>query len=63
MTDEQVIAEWRAIRRQYDRGRSLARRLALARCDALEARGVTEGDIDRLFMTPTLPPSHTGEQR
>lgn len=49
MTDAAIREEWRRICRQYDRGKSLARRVALLRCDQLEVRGVTEADIDRLF--------------
>lgn len=49
MSDDQIRSEWKAICRQYDRGKSLARRVALLSCDELEARGVTEADIDRLF--------------
>jgi hypothetical protein len=55
MTDEAIRTEWSRICRMYRRGGSLRQRLALMYADQLEAAGVSEGDIERLF--PPQPPS------
>ena len=54
MSDDEIRTEWKRLNRMFHRGKSLARRLALMAADDLEARGVTDADIDRLFSGATL---------
>jgi len=51
-SDEEITRRWMRARKYYHKG-SLARRLAMLDVEELEASGVTEEDIDRLFpLTP-----------
>jgi hypothetical protein len=49
MADDQIKREWRRIIRLAQSGKSLSLRVAHAYADRLEAAGVSETDIDRLF--------------
>lgn len=46
--DATIIHDWNLACRIYRRGRPLGQRIALSMADRLEARGVTEADIDRV---------------
>lgn len=50
VSDERIVHEWSLAVRLYRRGTRLGRKIALAIADALEADGVAEADIDRLFI-------------
>lgn len=49
-SDEEITRMWRIATRSYRRGSSLGKKIGLAIADQLDERGVTEGDIDRLFV-------------
>lgn len=53
--DAEIRDRWHRITRRYARNGSLAKRLALAEADQLEAEGITETDIDRVLATPPPP--------
>ena len=52
-SDDEIVRRWLRARQHYHCRSSLARRLAILDIEEMEAAGVTEADIDRLFpLTP-----------
>lgn len=58
--DAEIRDRWHRITRRYARNGSLAKRMALAEADQMEAEGITEADIDRVLAAPPPPAGEAG---